>query len=119
MSVVEAIVTGGAPTAGATGFAWSAERGISALTWCVRANKKTFTIPLVEVHDLPVVSFMSGSHRPTHTLHEEHAMYANTAKGFRDEVNADYGTKAKSRKYLRRNNKRSFQQDLRRGEYSY
>ena len=46
-------------------------------------------------------------------------MYANTAKGFRDEVNADYGTKAKSRKYLRRNNKRSFQQDLRRGEYNY
>lgn len=46
-------------------------------------------------------------------------MYAKTAKGYRDEIAADYGTKAKSRKYLRRQTKAGFQRDLRRGEFAY
>lgn len=46
-------------------------------------------------------------------------MNAKTAKGYRDEINADYGTKAKSRKYLRRHNKDAFAKALRRGEFDY
>lgn len=45
-------------------------------------------------------------------------MYAKTAKGYRDEIAADYGSKAKSRRYLRRQTKQGFRRELRNGQFA-